>query len=342
MTSETETSVSPNTAPSVTLAEGATSLSAVLVADSASHTEEGFFLTGAQQSSIPQKSSRRRSLAKKLPLLTTLPFFLYVGIFLVTPACIVVWGAFSARDGSFTFDNLLKLTNPNTVSALFTSIGVSAASASIGAVVGSVCAYLLVTLHGDGLGKRLMLALSSVLAQFGGVMLAFAFIATIGINGIGTQLLAAAFGYQIDPNWISSLPGLVVIYSYFQIPLMIIVFVPAVGAIRPQWREATANLGGSNWTYWSKVAGPILWPRFLGAFLLLFANAFSAYATAAALFAQRSILIPLMIQGALRNEQDPGQNGVAQALAMLMVIVVAVVMGLYSWIQKRTAKWEQK
>lgn len=296
--------------------------------------------TSAEIEKLQAAHRRRIKFTRNLPLLTTLPFFIYIAVFLLLPTAIVVWGGFTNRDGSFTFENLLKITTPNVVQALLTSVFVSAASATIGAVVGATCAYLLVTLNPDGIGKRLMLALSSVLAQFGGVMLAFAFIATIGINGIGTQLIFAATGYQMDPNWLSSLTGLIVIYSYFQIPLMIIVFIPAVGNIRPQWREANASLGGSNWTYWIRVAGPILWPRFLGSWILLFANAFSAYATAAALFAQRSILVPLMIQGALRNEQDTGQNGVAQALAIIMVLVVGLVMLLYSWIQRRTAKWD--
>ena len=79
------------------------------------------------------------------------------------------------------------------------------------------------------------------------------------------------------------------IYSYFQIPLMIIVFLPAVDSIRTEWREATESLGGNTFQYWTRVACPILAPRFISAFLLLFANAFSAYATAAALFSQRAI-----------------------------------------------------
>lgn len=273
--------------------------------------------------------------------LVTLPFFAYVALFLLTPTLIVVAGAFTGAAGEFTWGNLAKLAEPNTVESLATSIMVSAISAVIGAVVGALACYALVSLSAqNGLLRRLVSALSSVLAQFGGVMLAFAFIATIGINGIGTQLLAATTGYHLDPNWIATLPGLVLIYSYFQIPLMVIVFIPAMDSLRPQWREATVNLGGSTWDYWSKVAGPILWPRFLGAWLLLFANAFSAYATAAALFTQRSILIPLMIQGALRNEQDIGQNGFAQSLALLMVVVVAIVMSAYAWLQRRTAKWE--
>lgn len=243
-------------------------------------------------------------------LATTLPFFAYTACFLLAPTVIVIVGAFQDRSGNFTLANFNKMFEANTIAAFGTSILVSLASFLIGAVVGALASYALVIgAKPNGLLRRMVSAISSVLAQFGGVMLAFAFIATIGINGIGTMLIKTLTGYTVNPNWLSSLPGLVTIYCYFQIPLMIIIFLPAVDSIRPQWREACESLGGNTFQYWTRVACPILAPRFISAFLLLFASAFSAYATAAALFSQRSILVPLMIQGAMRNELDPQPAG---------------------------------
>lgn len=287
-----------------------------------------------------EPSARRSRLAGLLRHSASIPFFAYVAIFLFLPTLIVVIGAFRGVDGGFTLSNFSRLGEPNTVDSLLTSLWVSFLSALVGSIAGALVAYVLV-IGGERsrIMYRIVTAVSSVLAQFGGVMLAFAFIATVGINGIATQFLAKSVGYTVDPTWISSLPGLVTIYAYFQIPLMIIVFVPAVAGLRPQWREVTENLGGSSWTYWHRVAGPLLWPSFAGSFLLLFANAFSAYATAAALFSQRSILLPLMIQGALRNEQDTSQNGFAQVLAFLMVVIVAIVMTGYAMLQRRTSRW---
>lgn len=269
-------------------------------------------------------------------LATTLPFFAYTACFLLAPTVIVIVGAFQDRSGNFTLANFNKMFEANTIAAFGTSILVSLASSLIGAVVGALASYALVIgAKPNGLLRRMVSAISSVLAQFGGVMLAFAFIATIGINGIGTMLIKTLTGYTVNPNWLSSLPGLVTIYCYFQIPLMIIIFLPAVDSIRPQWREACESLGGNTFQYWTRVACPILAPRFISAFLLLFASAFSAYATAAALFSQRSILVPLMIQGAMRNELDPNQQGFAQVLAFAMIIVVVIVMLLSHAVEKK-------
>ena len=195
-------------------------------------------------------------------LATTLPFFAYTACFLLAPTVIVIVGAFQDRSGNFTLANFNKMFEANTIAAFGTSILVSLASSLIGAVVGALASYALVIgAKPNGLLRRMVSAISSVLAQFGGVMLAFAFIATIGINGIGTMLIKTLTGYTVNPNWLSSLPGLVTIYCYFQIPLMIIIFLPAVDSIRPQWREACESLGGNTFQYWTRVACPILAPR---------------------------------------------------------------------------------
>ena len=116
-------------------------------------------------------------------------------------------------------------------------------------------------------------------------------------------------------------------------------FLPAVDGIRPQWREATESLGGSTWHYWRRVGGPLLAPAFLGATLLLFANSFSAYATAAALVSQGSPIVPLQIRTALTSEVLLGRENIGKAMALGMVVVVAVVMALYALLQRRTSRW---
>ena len=187
--------------------------------------------------------------------------------------------------------------------------------------------------------RKVVIAGCSVLAQFGGVMLAFAFIATVGTTGTLTNVLHSLFGFQSTGQWLYGFGGLALVYTYFQIPLMVLVFLPAVEGMRPQWREATETLGGSTWVFWRRVAGPLLAPAFLGSALLLFANAFSAYATAAALITQYNTLVPLQIRGALISEVNLGQANLAKVLALGMILIVAIVMALYAWLGRRTSRW---
>jgi putative spermidine/putrescine transport system permease protein len=120
---------------------------------------------------------------------------------------------------------------------------------------------------------------------------------------------------------------------------MVIVFLPALDGLKPQWREASRSLGGTSWTYWRRVAGPVLAPAFLGSMLLLFANAFSAYATAAALVSQGAPIVPLQIRALQTSEVILGQQNLGRALGLGMVLVVTVVMALYALLQRRTSRW---
>lgn len=280
------------------------------------------------------------TMARARSLLGTVPFFAYVAIFLVVPTLVVVIGAFTG-DGGFTTANLAALGDQYILAAFGRSILLSAVTAAIGAVVGALLAYALVTARPGGVLRRVVTAASGVLAQFGGVTLAFAFLATIGLSGFVTVFLRDRLGIDIYAGgvWLFELPGLSLVYTYFQIPLMVIVFLPALDGIRPQWREATESLGGSTWQYWTRVAGPLLAPAFLGSTLLLFANAFSAYATAAALVSQGNPIVPLQIRTALTSEVVLGQENLGKAMALGMVVVVAVVMSLYALLQRRTARW---
>jgi putative spermidine/putrescine transport system permease protein len=289
---------------------------------------------------VPQRAPFRTRLRGVTALLGTVPFFAYVTIFLIIPTLVVVIGAFAGPGGA-TLENIKALGNSYILDAFGRSILLSAISALVGAVLGALLAYALVTAKPDGILRRVVTAAAGVLAQFGGVTLAFAFLATIGLSGFLTIWLRDTFNVDIFSGgvWLFELPGLTLVYTYFQIPLMVIVFLPALDGIRPQWREATESLGGTTWQYWTRVAGPLLAPAFLGSFLLLFANSFSAYATAAALVSQGSPLIPLQIRGALTSEVLLGQQNVGKAMALGMVVVVSVVMALYTLLQKRTSKW---
>lgn len=270
------------------------------------------------------------------------PFAAYVVLFLAVPTVLSVGSGFFTRDGSFTWDNLAALGDPLILTTFANSAVLSLITAIVGAVVGALACYALLGLRPDGAIRSSVDAAAGVLAQFGGVMLAFAFIATIGIQGVVRVFLLDGFGIDIFANgtWLYELPGLFLPYIYFQIPLMIITFMPALSALRPQWAEANLTLGGTRASFWLRVGIPVLAPSFLASLLLLFANAFSSYATAAALASQGSQIVPLQIRAALTSETVLGRENLAGALALGMIVVVGVVMAAYSVIQRRAARWQ--
>jgi putative spermidine/putrescine transport system permease protein len=278
----------------------------------------------------------QKRLSEALPLL---PFLAVVVVFLIIPTVTVIVSSVFVN-GVFSLARIQALFTGTALTALANSVLLSGVTALIGAVLGAALAWLIVSSPAASMVRRAVISLCSVLAQFGGVALAFAFLATVGLNGVLTLWVQAVFGWNLaGSGWLYSLTGLILVYTYFQIPLMVIVFVPALEGLRSQWREAAISLGASRWQYFREVAVPLLMPAFLGSALLLFANAFAAYATAAALVSQGSPIVPLLIRAALTSEVVLGQSGFAYALALEMIVVVALVMVAYNALVRRTARW---
>jgi putative spermidine/putrescine transport system permease protein len=270
------------------------------------------------------------------------PFAAYLLLFLTVPTLLAIGSGFFTKDGSFTWANVAALGDPVVLHTFANSAGLSLLTAVVGAAVGALVCYALLGMNPDGAVRSTVDAAAGVLAQFGGVMLAFAFIATIGIQGVVTVFLQDSFGFDIYENgtWLYELPGLILPYIYFQIPLMVITFMPALAALKPQWAEANLTLGGTRASFWMRIGLPVLAPSFLASLLLLFANAFSSYATAAALASQGSQIVPLQIRTSLTSETVLGRENLAGALALGMIVIVGIVMALYSLVQRRAARWQ--
>jgi putative spermidine/putrescine transport system permease protein len=127
---------------------------------------------------------------------------------------------------------------------------------------------------------------------------------------------------------------------YFQLPLMILVIAPAIDGLRKEWREAASNLGAKQWQFWRYVGIPVLMPSLLGAMILLFGNAFAAYATAYSLTSGTVNIVPILI-GNYYTGNVLDNPHIAQALAFGMFVVLAVMMLLYLPLQRRSARWSK-
>jgi putative spermidine/putrescine transport system permease protein len=269
------------------------------------------------------------------------PFFLFAILFIILPSLYLVQGSFFNQDGEFTFQNYLDLfTNPTIVNAYKLSIQVSAATAVGGGIFGFLLAYAITV---GGLPRSLRSALitfSGVASNFAGVPLAFAFIATLGRRGFVTLMLKDNFdvdlyqiGFDLYTFW-----GLCAIYMFFQFPLMVLIMVPALDGLKREWREAAENLGATYSQYWLRIALPVLTPSILGSMILLFGNAFGAYATAYALTGGRLPIVTIQIGAQIRGDvlHNPG---LGYAMAMGMVIIMAISLVGYSWLQRISEKW---
>ena len=271
----------------------------------------------------------------------TIPFFLFAILFLFLPSARLVFSSFLDEKGYFTLNNIIQLFSERTIlDAYWLSIRISAVTAIGGGIFGFLLSYA-ITIGGLPRPLRsLVVTFSGVASNFAGVPLAFAFVATLGRTGFITAVLKNIFGINIYDAGFSlySFIGLSLTYMYFQFPLMVLTIAPALDGLKREWREASENLGASAFQYWVKVALPILLPSLLGTTILLFGNAFGAYATAYALTGGSLPIITIQIGAQIRGDvlHNPG---LGYAMAMGMVVIMAISLLGYSWLQRKTERW---
>jgi len=291
----------------------------------------------AQRTGTPKKGagplaylSRGSTLKSLIPLM---PFLAFVAYFLVFPLTFIIRDAFLSNDGKFTLDNFAECFKGVYGHSFAVSIRLSFISAMIGAIAGAMIASAVVKTGTRS--RRAIAATSSVFANTGGVPLAFMFLAGFGTEGLVTKALKAV-GWNLYSGSFTlfSETGIILVYCFFQIPLMVLIFTPALENIKPEWREASDSLGGGRFSYFSRISVPLLFPAFLSTTLLLFANSFSAYATARAMTAGTLPLMPLLIGNLVDGNVLANQEHLGHAMAVCMIGVSAIVMGIYLLVLK--------
>jgi putative spermidine/putrescine transport system permease protein len=284
---------------------------------------------------LPQRRARN-ALAAAAGLA---PFGVYAALFLGVPVVAVVVEAFRSPTGHWTWANVAIATHGIYLHGFVMTIELALLTSIAPGIAGLVVANAVLTSRGRIL-RRIVSTASGVFAQFGGVPLAFLFIATLGTTGLATGWLKAlGFDPYTHGFDLYTFFGVSIVYTYFQLPLMVLIITPALEGLRPAWREAASGLGARGWQYWRYIGGPVLFPSFLGGVLLLFGSALSAYATAEALTSGSIPLTAIQIGSFLNGNVIAGQQNVGKALGLGLVVVIAVAMVFYSLLQKRAARW---
>jgi putative spermidine/putrescine transport system permease protein len=226
------------------------------------------------------------------------------------------------------------------VNSFVNSIKISGLTAIIGVVLGTLIGYAIYKLPSEGV-KNALISLSDVTTNFSGAPLAFAFIIILGMNGVITQFVFKYFAYELYPNFsIYSFSGLALAYVYFQLPLMVLIIIPAFVGIKKEWQESAESLGANTFQFWWHIGIPVLGPSLLAGLTLLFANAYGAYATAYTLVESQLSLVTLqigfMIAGEVRH--DPG---IGMAMAVLSLIIMGLSIAIYQITTSKVRRWSK-
>lgn len=269
---------------------------------------------------------------KWLAALCLVPFALFFIVLQIAPLFWVMVNSLQSEEFGWGLANFSKIFSSKFyLQAIQYSLELSFYSSVFGIIIAVLGSYSLRKV--DSPLRNFVTAFANMTSNFSGVPLAFAFIILLGFNGSITIMLKQA-GIIQDFNLYSK-TGLIILYTYFQIPLGVLLLYPAFDAMREDWRESAALLGANGWQYWRHIGLPVLTPALLGTFVILVANALGAYATVYALTTGNFNVLPIRIAAMVSGDISLDPN-MASALAVILVALMTVVTVVHQLLLKRS------
>lgn len=264
-----------------------------------------------------------------------LPLIIFSVGFQIIPIISLVRSSLSSKQG-LSLINFRRAFTPFIMDAFRNSIQLSTVSALLGVSLGLVVAYAIISTPKKFVQDALI-ALADVTTNFGGAPLAFAFIVILGSTGVITLILKS-IGIFLYPDFrIYSISGLAIAYLYFQLPLMIMLILPALLGLKKEWWEAAINMGANSFQFWRRIGLPILAPSLMSSFFILFANSFGAYATAWTLTGPDVNIVTVQIAALIRGEVQL-EIELADAIAVASLFIVLLCVSGYLWLSNKARR----
>jgi len=248
-----------------------------------------------------------------------------LGLFFLVPICAVLIGAFS--DGGSAFGRLFA--DPVFWNGLRGTLILGTAAPLFSLVIG-FCVALTLSRLAPRARATALIAISLPLT-FSGLIVAYGFILLLGRSGFVTLLLAEV---GLDPAvtgaFIFSPFGLGLAYSYYLVPRVVLIVLPAISNFDRAQLSAARSLGAGGMRALVDVMLPQIMPSLVAAFCLTSAVAVGAYGTALALVGTQVNILPLVLYSKVSETGTdlPAASAASLVLVAICALVVSVGEGL--------------
>jgi sulfate transport system permease protein len=234
---------------------------------------------------------------------------LYMSVIVLIPLSAVAVKAVSSGLGTF-WDSI---SNSFAVSTLAITLGSSLVVALIGAVMGTVVAWVLV--RDDFPGKRFVNALIDLPFALPTIV---AGLTLIALYGPGSPV-----GVHLVYTWI----GVLVALLFVTLPFVVRSVQPVLLELDREVEEAAASLGASNFTTFRRIVLPALRPAIVSGTALAFARCMGEYGSVV-LIAAKVKIASLVI---FADVESGAPQAAASLSVVLLVLALLILFALRRW-----------
>ncbi len=260
----------------------------------------------------------------KLKVLS-LPYLVWMTIFILVPLLMVAVFAFTNEDGGFTLEHISDVGQYANI--FIRSIWLSIIATIICLIIGYPVAFILSRMKKHHQGTMLMLMILPMWMNF--LLRTYAWMTLLGNNGIINYLLGIV---GLGPYKLINTSGAVVlgmVYNY--LPFMILPLYSVMVKIDKSVIEAASDLGCNSRSVLFKVIVPLSLPGITSGITMVFVPAISTFIISRMLGGGSNLLIGDLIEMQfLGNAYNPHLGAAISLVLMVIILVIMTVMNQFS------------
>ena len=263
--------------------------------------------------------------------LFSIPYVIWMALFVVAPIILVVLYAFTAADGGFTFSNFTRMGNYFGV--FVRSFWLALVATAICLLIGYPIAYLI-----SKESKRfqhISMALIMLPMWMNFLLRTYSWMTILENNGLLNQLFQklgiialynSITGSNLEYFSMMNTQGAVVlgmVYNY--LPFMILPIYSVIVKLDYSLLEAARDLGANNVTVFRKVILPLSLPGVLSGITMVFVPSVSTFAISRMLGGGTELLLGDLIERQFLGGAYNPQLGAAISLVMMIIVVICML-----------------
>lgn len=260
----------------------------------------------------------------KLKVLS-LPYLVWMIIFILVPLIMVAVFAFTNESGSFTLQHVADVGQYANI--FIRSIWLSIIATIICLIIGYPVAFILSRMKKHHQGTMLMIMILPMWMNF--LLRTYAWMTLLGNNGIINYLLGIV---GLGPYKLINTSGAVVlgmVYNY--LPFMILPLYSVMVKIDKSVIEAASDLGCNSRSVLFKVIVPLSLPGITSGITMVFVPAISTFIISRMLGGGSNLLIGDLIEMQfLGNAYNPHLGAAISLVLMVIILVIMTVMNQFS------------
>ena len=261
----------------------------------------------------------------------TIPYVIWMALFVVAPIIMVVIYAFTSAEGGFTFANFASM---GTYAVVFTrSFKLALIATVVCLLIGYPVSYMM-SKEGPGF-QRIAMVLIMLPMWINFLLRTYSWMSILENNGLLNQLFQkiglislynSIFGTNLEFFPMLNTQGAVVlgmVYNY--LPFMILPIYSVIVKLDGSLLEAARDLGANNFNVFRRVILPLSFPGILSGITMVFVPSVSTFAISKMLGGGTELLLGDLIEQQFLGGAYNPQLGAAISLVMMVIVVVCMV-----------------